>query len=97
MILTVIYKACSTENLLEFLPFHQFKIRFPMFTNWADEVVWDFFADVFVAADPAAPDFLAVGCGAYLLRLRFNVGLVVFVGAGWVICKDCHEGGRTDK
>ena len=65
------------EVLLFFilLPFHQFKIRLPMLTNRADEVVGDFFADVFVAADPAAPDLLAVGSGAYMLRLWFDVGL----------------------
>ncbi len=68
-----------------------------MLTNRADEVVGDFFADVFVAADATAPDLLAVGSGSYLLRLWFDVGLVVFVGAGGVICKDCHEGGRTDE
>ena len=68
-----------------------------MLTNRADEVVGDFFADVFIAADTAAPDLLAVGSCADLLRLGFDVGLVVFVGAGWVICKDCHEGGRTDE
>ncbi len=63
-----------------------------MFTYRADEVIGNFIADVFVAADPTAPDFLAVGSCAYLLRLWLYVGLVVFVGAGWVICKDCHEG-----
>lgn len=68
-----------------------------MFTYRADEVVGDFLADVFVAADSAAPDLLAVGSGAYLLRLGFDVGLVVLVGAGGVICKDRHEGGCADK
>lgn len=68
-----------------------------MLTYRADEVIGDFVTDVFVAADPAAPDFLAVGSGAYLLRFGFDVVLVVLVGAGGVICKDCHEGGRTDE
>jgi len=52
-----------------------------MFTNRADEVVGDFVADVFVAADATAPDLLAVGSGSHRLGLGFNVGLVVFVGA----------------
>ena len=68
-----------------------------MLTYRADEIVGDFLADVFVAADATTPNLLAIRGGAYLLRLGFNVGLVVFVGAGWVICKDCHEGGGTDK
>ena len=68
-----------------------------MLTYRADEVVGDFVADVFVAADATAPDLLTVWSGSYLLRLRFNVGLVVFVGAGLVICKDCHEGGGTNE
>ncbi len=68
-----------------------------MLTYGADEVVGDFVADVFIAAYPAAPDLLAVGSCAYLLRFGFDVGLIVFVGAGWVICKDCHKCGRTDE
>ena len=74
-----------------------FKILFPMLTYGADKIIGYFLSNIFITADTAAPDLLSVGCSAYLLGLGFNVGLIVFVGAGWFICKDCHEGGGTDK
>lgn len=68
-----------------------------MLTYLADEVIRDFFSNIFVSADSAVPDLLDIWCCAYLLRFWFDVVLVVFVGAGWVICKDCHEGGLANE
>ncbi len=53
-----------------------------MFAERADKIVREFFANIFIAADGAAPYGLAFWGGSDSLWFWFDVVLIVLVGAG---------------
>ena len=68
-----------------------------MLTDRADEVIWQIFSNVFIAADKALPDYFALRGCANWLWFWFDVTLIIFIGAGWCVRKDCHEGWLADE
>ena len=71
-------RSMKKSQLRKSRPGNLFEIRFGMFADRADEIIRQFLADVFVAANPAAPDGLPVRG----LSNGFWFGLDVFLIIG---------------
>ena len=72
-----------------FLSHQFFKIGGGVLAGGADEVCGEFIPDVFIAADGAAPDGLAL-LGFFLFRLRLDVALVIGIGGRGGVGEDVH-------
>ncbi len=64
-------------------PDQLFEVVFAVFADWADEIIGEVLADVFISTDVAAPYCLAFDGGPHLFGLGLDLVLVIFVGAGW--------------
>lgn len=68
-----------------------------MLTDWAGEIFGKFLANIFISADAAAPDSLALCCLADGLGLRLDILLVVVIRGRGNIGEHLHLGDETNE
>ena len=53
-----------------------------MFAQWTSEILWQFFANIFISTNSTSPYCLSVFCFTDSFWLWFDVFLIVFIGGG---------------